>query len=347
MIRGCYMCSVFLSQQWENFEREGKPYNQRVYTLKRVDGKNFIGAEMSMQGEYAAQMLGLTAEHLGTPTGVGIAGIGGGVGGAMTNVMRPTSRNESPHSKDPSQFYIKRENHNGNQTPRPSSRSEKNTTPNSIQSRPMSRGDNNSNTASSIPNHHQQQQNQQRSSNPGYDALPLKPSSFAQHKLKLSSINYSNCVTNTSSNSNDATKLYAIQTTDDGALDLRNTSSRSSDTPKSSNTPVSSISQPGPTATDILDLSMPDKNSITEVCYVCGDEYRRGSLMELSTVEPKDIKDRERPYFPIFNESHPRPARSRPIDPKGMIQACKPCYQHLLQQWHNFQVSEDIFFYFF
>lgn len=89
----------------------------------------------------------------------------------------------------------------------------------------------------------------------------------------------------------------------------------------------------------ILDLSMPDKNSINEVCYVCGDEYKRGSLLEISTVEPKDMRDRNKPYFPIFNESHPRPARSRPKDPRGCIQACTLCYEYLMKQWNQFCVS--------
>lgn len=85
---------------------------------------------------------------------------------------------------------------------------------------------------------------------------------------------------------------------------------------------------------------MPDKNSVTEVCYVCGDEQRRGSLMELSTCVPKDNKDLEqKPFFPIFDESHARPARSRPKDPKGHVQACKSCYNHLMSQWQNFNVK--------
>lgn len=117
---------------------------------------------------------------------------------------------------------------------------------------------------------------------------------------------------------------------EDGALDLRNNSSRSSDS-----------SSTMPSAADILDLSMPDKNSITEVCYVCGDEFRRGSLIELSTVLPKEAKDVDKAYFPIFGETHPRPARSRPKDPKGNIQACKLCHQHLGQQWHQYQVRES------
>lgn len=96
----------------------------------------------------------------------------------------------------------------------------------------------------------------------------------------------------------------------------------------------------------ILDLSMPDKNSINEVCYVCGDEYKRGSLLEISTVEPKDVRDRVKPYFPIFNESHPRPARSRPKDPRGNVQACTHCYEHLMKQWNQFSVRY-IFFHIF
>ncbi|CAH2097969.1 unnamed protein product [Euphydryas editha] len=88
---------------------------------------------------------------------------------------------------------------------------------------------------------------------------------------------------------------------------------------------------------DILDLSMPDKNCMTEVCYVCGDEYKRGTLHNLHTKEPKD-KANKQAYFPIFGEQHPRPPRSRPKDAQGTVRACAACHHHLLQQWTAYQV---------
>jgi len=133
---------------------------------------------------------------------------------------------------------------------------------------------------------------------------------------------------------------------DDNAtvLDLRNSSSSSVPPPAPRHGGSSaSISQPSQPQSEvgILDLSMPDKNSITEVCYVCGDEQRRGSLIELSTVKPRETgrPGQSVPYFPLFNEQHPRPARSRPKDPRGMIQACLPCYEDLMHQWNAHQVS--------
>jgi hypothetical protein len=412
-VRSCYLCYTLLNQQWDTYERDSKPYNQRIYWLKRVDGKNYTGAEMNMQGEYAAQMLGLSTEHHGTATGGSTRSVtplqqsgnsGFSFGGVRNEspiqqhqsrptsrdqqsqqqsifsqshhrnesptLIRPTSRNESPHNKTATNephvgsapYYPKRfsENHhhinsNSNQSnqssnttnTRPNSRNEKSTTP-----RPISRGgDNlnlsgNGNSSSATPPANRGALN-------SYDGITIKPSSFVQHKLKLGSFvnslssttaNYSqttattNCSNmdsaNTISNSKyqqqiQPTNLSISSRDDDGALDLRNSSTGSAS--------ISSITSNS--GTDILDLSMPDKNSVTEVCYVCGDEQRRGSLIELSTVIAKDMKDREKPYFPIFDETHARPARSRPIDPKGMIQACKPCYQHLMNQWQSFNVS--------
>lgn len=461
-VRVCSICYTLLMQQWETYEREGRPYSQRLYHMKRFDGKSFIGAEMSVQGEYAAQMLGLSSEHLtGAPgpvpvsasassypphmaeamqfysTAYGRSAAGGPeVGqqqqlGALTSgrpmsretvtlnyaqqnnsnnsghpdqarespIRSSTSRNErieSPQQKvvmqqqglDPGGYKRVVDSY-GSAGGRPSSRNEKVPTPTSVsagQPRPMSRERGSVTTPGS------------QISQGGVVGGPViatqgRPSSFAQHKFKLGYLNSSQQQTSNSSGqgtgevtttttsaldmlaskaavvyqqsgsgpggrqyqpqgssaSNPAgyASLQSPATTagqhsshvlqnshssmlmeEDGALDLRNNSSRSSDS-----------SSTMPSAADILDLSMPDKNSITEVCYVCGDEFRRGSLIELSTVLPKEAKDVDKAYFPIFGETHPRPARSRPKDPKGNIQACKLCHQHLGQQWHQYQVS--------
>lgn len=42
----CVLCYTLLTNQWETYEKEGKPYNERIYHFKRMDGKSFIGADM-------------------------------------------------------------------------------------------------------------------------------------------------------------------------------------------------------------------------------------------------------------------------------------------------------------
>ncbi|CAG0898040.1 unnamed protein product [Darwinula stevensoni] len=81
----------------------------------------------------------------------------------------------------------------------------------------------------------------------------------------------------------------------------------------------------------ILDLSMPDSNASTAVCYVCGKEFPRGTLANVH-AKPSGVS----PFFPSLM-LHPRPSKSRPMDPSGRVLACEECHKHLLHQWREFE----------
>nr|XP_026494460.1 uncharacterized protein LOC113399529 isoform X2 [Vanessa tameamea] len=261
-VRCCCVCYTFLRQQWEQYDRENKPHSQRFYWMKRLDGKPFIGADMSFQGEYAAQVLGL---------------------GAEANATRDEPANPAP---------------------RPASR-------------PLA--------------------------DPPRTASPKKEN----HTTK-----FNNRYAGGAAGAAGAGGGAGAGAEEEGVLDLRardpsviSVGSQHSGTSEPagyldavrSTVSVYSGNSTSSSERDILDLSMPDKNCMTEVCYVCGDEYKRGTLYNLHTKEPKD-KANKQAYFPIFGEQHPRPPRSRPKDAQGTVRACAACHHHLLQQWSAYQM---------
>ncbi|TRY62085.1 hypothetical protein TCAL_11323 [Tigriopus californicus] len=130
----------------------------------------------------------------------------------------------------------------------------------------------------------------------------------------------------------------------DSALDL-SSGSRERETMKSRSSVashLSAVSHPSSSyqsegagsSTDILDLTLPDKNASFEVCYVCGDEFKKGVLSHSFAKQ----MDKEPFYSSLL--SHPRPPRSRPMDASGRVQTCDECHQHLLDQWKQFEAED-------
>lgn len=126
----------------------------------------------------------------------------------------------------------------------------------------------------------------------------------------------------------------------DSALDL-SSGSRGRETMKSCSSAMSHISavshhssymsEGAGSSTDILDLTLPDKNATTEVCYVCGDEFKKGALNYIHTRPVS-----RNPHYPSLVH-HPRPPRSRPMDSAGRVQACEECNGHLQIQYDKFE----------
>ncbi|XP_071514957.1 uncharacterized protein [Panulirus ornatus] len=88
-----------------------------------------------------------------------------------------------------------------------------------------------------------------------------------------------------------------------------------------------------PPRTEVLDLRMPDKNATTEVCYVCGDHHKKGTLVDIYAKE----RSGSCPFFPSLM-LHPRPSKSHPMEASGRVQACRDCFRLLQFQWDAYEV---------
>ncbi|KAK7026011.1 hypothetical protein SK128_020939 [Halocaridina rubra] len=118
------------------------------------------------------------------------------------------------------------------------------------------------------------------------------------------------------------------------ALDLTLDSRRGTKRPTPSDATPSTSSQPQPQVQmQGLDLSMPDKNATTEVCYICGDHHKKGSLVDIYSKEQGD----NTPFFPSLT-LHSRPSKSRPMEASGRVQGCSECYTHLQLQWDAYEL---------
>lgn len=90
-----------------------------------------------------------------------------------------------------------------------------------------------------------------------------------------------------------------------------------------------------PARTEVLDLRMPDKNATTEVCYVCGDHHKKGTLADIYATQQSGT-------CPFFSSLmlHPRPSKSHPMEASGRVQGCRECVRHLQAQWDAYEAHK-------
>ena len=96
IVTACSVCHAFLNQQWDSFEKTKTPLVKRLYWLKRVDNRSFTGAEMNLQGEYVAQIMGLQYTHGDSSIGASPFDCGShaGISCSVQHAPLPTSPND-------------------------------------------------------------------------------------------------------------------------------------------------------------------------------------------------------------------------------------------------------------
>ncbi|XP_071447821.1 uncharacterized protein px, partial [Hetaerina americana] len=296
-VPSCALCNALLLQQWDSHEREHTPHARRLYWLKRIDGGAYTGAEMRLQGEYAAQMLGLQPGDLGSQQ--------------AQSMLYHQQMSHHPPRKEKAPL-----GGGGSGESAASAGEAKELADDGVTKR---RGVEVHHMATNILDlRHGRESNAS-----SQQMCPPPPPPSSQH----------NALPNTHGDaaSTDASlaSRHALPLPPPGG-------------PSPGPHPVGPVTSGPSGPPGILDLSMPDKNAATEVCYVCGDEYRRGSLSEIHAKPTSQLPAASgttgvvNPFFPSLM-LHPRPARSRPMDSSGRVQACEACKQHLLRQWQSYQ----------
>ena len=273
----CYVCYRFLLAQWDSHERSNTPYSTRLYWLKRVDQGPYSGTDSQNPDERHSEtspVMGMAAKLQQTTSMPGILHIFGPVNWFHSLILIFLI------------FAVQRD------------------VPNPLK-RPRSR---------------LREAAYQLAEESGATHSKIERYSPAPREYAHSTSDSKGDGQFKASSGQSSTPVAVVEDSTE-ALDLRKPASvnreRDGDRAPSRSSVASQESSShhdpgsGVPAIEILDLSMPDKNATTEVCYVCGDEFQKGLL---SHAYAKPIQ--HSPFFPSLM-LHPRPSRSRPMDSAG------------------------------
>lgn len=327
VIDSCIVCYMFLTQQWESYERSKTPAVKRLYWLKRSDNGSYTGAEMRIQGEYIAQVMGLQY-----PPGVDERG-------SPDNSLG--DREYSSHSNNANDLMYSRSNLNsqnhkatGEYSPRlhnqgkasaldlstPKKHSDIHPVLNSKKSEA-------NNSVCYICGQIYCHQNNnfvnvsyQGNGEPFFPILEnITPCAGAENMLRNGQIKTCNQCKN---------MLYQQWQ----AFEM-------------SGTPVShrNFKLPRESENRKVEVKSEDKyasiSASSYFCYICGCSYITDHVRLLNTLPPK----RSSPagiFFPFVRDLK-RPANAEPLRSDGTVIVCIKCYSHLSYQW-EIQESEGV-----
>lgn len=356
VVDSCRVCYAFLTQQWETYERSKTPALKRLYWLKRTDELSFTGAEMKLQGEYMAQVMGLqyqpnchdncstaplspddrrpsgysgaagSARDSGGYAGASAVHDGGGSGGGITS-GRPGSRHMTHSSVSEAQLL-----------PVPRMRAAEpegaldltvpsKSTENPESSRPPSNRSNTTNFRDLIVcftcgcemyvmNSKVVSSVRVSTSEPYFPFL--EKTTPLKGAIALSRERLTRVCEGCFASAYQQWIAYERACTPTSARKYRIKDKYFSD------------GTPHPAETE----QKAQRVRADEVCYLCGQMKSQNQIVPLYTVPPSDRK--RTMYFPFIRELR-RPHGAQPLNPDGTVLVCTSCNGNLSMQWEHYE----------
>lgn len=344
-VRACHLCYAFLNQQWESFERTKTPAIKRLYWLKRSDNGPFTGAEMRVQGEYAAQVMGLqyTPGSFGVPSQGYQEYDGNNTSGSLLSPVSTSSSYGLPNHISPQpQTQSQPVCH------KPASVSEDSNGALDLSLTPSKqnhkvKGDQHSNMTNSQSARHTNEQKticylckkdhlvglaryiyccknvEGEAFFPFLEKVPCPRGAMPLSPQGLTRV-CSGCATTLRRQ----WKAYHASKTPEDQRTYR-----------INDEPIGLHSRDDGHARRMSDSRTPEYMDFQELCYLCGQVYHKDS-MKLLYTKPPDETSKHSMYFP-FVASLQRPTNARPMDSEGRVLSCRACYSYLQRQWQTYQ----------
>ena len=339
-VLSCRVCHAMLNGQWDSFERTKTPAIKRHYWLKRCDNGQFTGAEMRIQGEYAAQVMGLQY----TPGSFGGASGFTEYATPMSSPATPafTSRQPSPKKAKYDQATVSDVLDLSVSTSTSKSRlvnvgsTKKSKKADVVRDADVTQGKDSGTIICFICGSEQPcSLGRYIFSKKSVDGEPFFP--FLERirppkgAMALTAQGLTRVCSNCRSTLSRQWKVYDASNTPDQSRIYR-----------INNEPIAIFSRPEleELPQKNLDVHMSEEvMEFQEVCFLCGQVYHRDSMKLLYTRPPKE-NSKHSMYFPFVAKLQ-KHAKAKAIDMEGRVTSCRACYSYLQRQWQNYQ-SEGI-----